>query len=81
MQATTVEQSAVSQKSQEKITYENNKLHKRLCRQVGQAIGDFNMIEDVQQGITVFAAGEADHDLVAFFYHIEIADGLADLTA
>jgi tRNA 2-thiocytidine biosynthesis protein TtcA len=29
----------------EKIAYENNKLHKRLCRLVGQAIGDFNMIE------------------------------------
>ena len=33
-------------KSIEKIAYENNKLHKRLCRLVGQAIGDFNMIED-----------------------------------
>ena len=29
----------------EKAAYENNKLHKRLCRLVGQAIGDFNMIE------------------------------------
>ena len=29
-----------------KAEFEANKLHKRLCRQVGQAIGDFNMIED-----------------------------------
>ena len=36
-----------SAKQAEKIAYENNKLHKRLCRLVGQAIGDFNMIEAV----------------------------------
>ena len=36
----------VSIRRMEKIAYENNKLHKRLCRLVGQAIGDFNMIEE-----------------------------------
>ena len=30
----------------DKVAYENNKLHKRLCRLVGQAIGDFNMIDN-----------------------------------
>ena len=40
---------AIDTKKAEKIAYENNKLHKRLCRQVGQAIGDFNMIEQLFQ--------------------------------
>ena len=31
---------APSIKQAEKIAYENNKLHKRLCRLVGEAIGD-----------------------------------------
>ena len=29
-----------------KIEHENHKLEKRLCRQVGQAIVDYNMIEE-----------------------------------
>ena len=29
-----------------KIVFEENKLEKKLCRLVGQAIGDFGMIED-----------------------------------
>ena len=32
--------------NEQKQKYENNKLEKRLTRLVGQAIGDFNMIED-----------------------------------
>src|ERR1700744_635709 len=31
---------------EQRDAYENNKLVKRLSRQVGQAIGDFNMIEN-----------------------------------
>ena len=37
---------AAGHRQMEKTAHENNKLHKRLCRQVGQAIGDYNMIED-----------------------------------
>ena len=33
-------EAATDLKKTEKIAYENNKLHKRLCRQVGQAIGE-----------------------------------------
>ena len=48
MEQTLVSPAASGQTSRqaEKHAFENNKLHKRLCRQVGQAIGDFNMIDD-----------------------------------
>ena len=41
----------------------------------------FHFEQNVEHAVAVFAARHADHDAVAFFNHVEFADGLTHLAA
>ena len=60
-----------------KVEYEDNKLAKRLRRQVGEAIADFNMIEEGDRVMVCLSGGKDSHALLDLLLSLRIKSPVA----